>query len=96
MRRYYALLLTRGGGVQLVKSLDGERVLAAAEFDWELGESHHLSIDVAGNRIVGFVDGKPLVEVLDEDRPLNSGGIGVVLTEGRMATHEVRVGPGTV
>jgi len=93
MKRYYALLLKRGGGIQLVKALDGEHVLAETRFAWELGESHALALEVTGNRITGLVDGSEVLSIEDEDHPLTGGGIGLILTEGRMATHEVSVGP---
>ena len=93
MKRYYALLLVRGGGIRLVKALDGESVLAEAPFEWQLGESHALALEVVGNRLVGFVDGNIVVDVEDTDRPLTGGAIALILTEGRMATHEVRVRP---
>jgi hypothetical protein len=93
MKRYYALLLKRGGGVQLVKALDGEQILAEAPFDWALGETHALALEVSGRRLKGFVDGNLAVEFEDYSRPLNNGGIALVLTEGRMATNEVAVHP---
>ncbi|MDR3690485.1 MAG: ADP-ribosylglycohydrolase family protein [Fimbriimonas sp.] len=93
MKRYYALELVRGGGVRLVKALDGEELLQEALFEWELGETHLLRLQVVGNDLVGIVDGKRLLEASDWDRPLLRGGIALVLKEGRMSTDEVRVGP---
>ena len=93
MRRYYALELVRGGGIRLVKSLDGDSILAESRFDWCLGETHSLAMEVSENRIVGFVDGAKIVEVEDTHRPLTGGGIALILSEGRMATTEVRIGP---
>jgi len=93
MRRWYGLLLYRDGFVRLVKSLDGERVLAETPFAWELGDAHELSLEVVGSKLVGRVNGQVVIEAIDEDRPLDGGGIALVLTEGRMATDSVRVEP---
>ncbi len=93
MRRYYALKLVREGGIQLIKALDGTTVLAEASIDWELGETHHLALEVAGNHIKGFLNGTQVVEYRDIHHPLLGGGIALILTEGRMATDEVRVSP---
>lgn len=93
MRRYYALLLVRGGGVQLVKALEGDTVLAEAPFGWELGETHALALEVASDKMRGYVDGELLLEYEDRDKPFSGGGIALILTEGRMATHEVNVRP---
>ena len=39
------------------------------------------------------VDGVPLFDVQDNDRPLSDGAIALVIEEGRMATEAVTVGP---
>jgi hypothetical protein len=95
MKRYYALVLKRGGGVQLVKALDGNHVLAESDFPWELGETHSLALEVVGNRLIGFVDGVMKFNCEDTTQPLTGGGIGFVLTEGRMAADIIRVRPGS-
>jgi len=93
MKRYYALVLKRGGGVRLVKALDGELVLTEAPFSWELGETHHLALQVEGNHLAGFLNGEKVLEYQDDLRPLTAGGVALILTEGRMATQEVKVSP---
>jgi len=93
MKRYYALVLVRGGGVRLIKALDGVSVMAEASFTWQLGETHELAIEVCGSCIKGFVNGQLTLEVEDNDCPLTGGGVALILTEGRMATTEVRVHP---
>jgi hypothetical protein len=91
MRRFYALLLTEGK-VQLVKALDGDKVLAEAPLDWRFGGDYELRLSVQGETITGSVDGRELVRAVDSDRPLRGGGIALVIEEGRMSTEEVRVG----
>jgi len=57
MRRYYALLLTAGGGVQLVKMHDGKTVLAEKHTGWQPYQKQNLALRVAGERLVGLVKG---------------------------------------
>jgi hypothetical protein len=93
MRRFYALLLGADGKVRLVKALDGDKTLAEAVLDWHFGIDYELRLTVQGQQIVGEVDGREVVRVVDQDRPLTGGGIALVIDEGRMSTEEVRVTP---
>ncbi len=93
MRRFYALLLDNDQTVKLVKALDGDIILGQAALAWEFGEAHRLRLDVVGNRITGFVDGKPVIQVEDQDHPLDGGGIALVVEEGRLASGPVTVRP---
>lgn len=92
MRRYYALLLVPGG-VRLLKALDGETTLAEADFAWAFGETHQLELAVADARLSGSVDGRLLFSVTDDERPLDVGGVALVITEGCVATDAVVVRP---
>jgi len=97
-RRYYALLLCNDGAdghpvARLVKALDGNTVLAEADFAWQFGETHDLSLEVVGTHLRAWVDGQQLFEVSDSDRPLTSGGVALVCEEGRTATGAVSVRP---
>jgi len=91
MKRYYALLLTRDGRVQLVRELDGRTVLADRPFAWSLGESHELALEAQDSTLRGYINGELVVEASDSS--LESGAVAFVLTEGRMASQELRVQP---
>ena len=97
MRRYYALLLCRtkeGHKVaRLIRALDGDSVLAEAEFPWEYGETHTFALKVVGNRLLGCIDNldEPLFDV--RDSKLANGGIALVVEEGRVMSDEVKVRP---
>ncbi|HEY0868015.1 MAG TPA: ADP-ribosylglycohydrolase family protein [Fimbriimonas sp.] len=91
MRRYYALVVHRGGEVRLVKALDGDTILAAAPLAWEFGRKFDLRLEVQGSSIRGFVDGEPVLTA--EDRDLVGGGIAYVLCEGRMNSQTIRISP---
>jgi len=97
MRRYYALLLSRseeGRGVaRFVRALDGDTVLAEADFPWNYGERHTFALRVEGDRLQGCIDDleQPLFDVTDSK--LESGGIALVVEEGRVMSYEVTVRP---
>jgi hypothetical protein len=93
MRRYYALLLSDGGKVRLMKALDGEAVLAEADFPWQFDVTYDLGLEVRDNRLLASIDGEEIFEVEDEDRPLVSGAVAFVCEEGRMESDVIRVQP---
>ena len=90
LRRHYALLL-RAGQVALVRSLDGEQVLAEAPFDWTFGASYALELEVVGDRLRGLVNGAELVAA--RDGALEGGGVALICAEGRVAFGGVEVRP---
>ncbi|MEL7185149.1 MAG: ADP-ribosylglycohydrolase family protein [Pseudomonadota bacterium] len=89
MTRFYALLITADQKAQLVRRCHGETVLAEAPFEWTLGQSVQMSLTVNGNAIIGTIDGGPTFEVKDDN--LDSGGIGLIIEEGRSATKKVQL-----
>jgi hypothetical protein len=93
MRRYYALLLCRPGKARLVKALDGDAVLAEADYAWQFGETHDLALEVLGSRLRAWIDGEQLFEVEDTDRPLTGGAVALICEEGRTASQAVKVQP---
>jgi hypothetical protein len=93
MRRYYALLLCRGGKARLVKALDGDAVLAEADFSWQFDLTYDLRLRVRGNRLRASIDGEGVFDVEDKDRPLTGGAVALVCEEGRAESELVRVRP---
>ncbi|MGC9346694.1 MAG: ADP-ribosylglycohydrolase family protein, partial [Anaerolineae bacterium] len=71
LKRYYALLLCREDKVRVVKSLDGETVLAETDFVWTYDRAYQLRLRVEGNQIDAWIDDQHLFEVTDENDPLN-------------------------
>ncbi len=90
-RRYYAILLTNDGMACLVKMVDEETVLAERAYEWSFGDTKKFSLGVEGNRVVAGIDGEPLFDVVDEDNPLLSGGVGFVVEEGRIMSDGIKV-----
>ena len=89
LTRWYGLLLAPGHRVQLVRKLHDEQVLEEARLEWQLGESYELTLQVAGDRLIGRVDGCVLFDVTD--RALDCGGVGLVVEEGRLAVDRIEV-----
>ena len=92
LERYYALLFSDGNRIQLIKRLDGESVLEEKDFAWDLGRQFILKLSVRGQKIEGWIDDMILFSVEDVDRPLMSGGIGLIVEEGRVGVERVSVG----
>ena len=90
LQRYYALICD-GEKVRLVKNYYGETVLAEAPVGWELGQLYELTLEVAGFRLVGHINGEKLVEATDPDRVFDGGGIGLIVEEGRVGCENVNV-----
>jgi ADP-ribosylglycohydrolase len=103
MRRYYALLL-RADRVQLVRELDGTRVLAEAPLQRrDYAEPYDLALRAVGDRITATIDG--LVSGAREgarggaivlearDGALASGAVALVCERGCLTCEAVRVGP---
>jgi hypothetical protein len=93
MRRYYALLLCDDDTVRLVKSLDGDTVLATAPLRRDFGVPHRLSLRVTGTRLHATVDDATVLEADDRDRPLDGGAVALVCERGCLSCDAVTVGP---
>ncbi len=93
MRRYYALLLCSDGQARLIKALDGEQVLAETSCPWELDRTYHLALTLRGAHLAATLDGMPLFEVEDGERPLAGGAIAMVVDEGRVEFGDVAIHP---
>lgn len=91
LRRYYALVITNENKLQLVRELDGTKVLNETDFLLELGRKYQFEIVVSGDQITASIDGKTRLNATDAT--LTGGGIGLLINEGRTATREVSVKP---
>jgi hypothetical protein len=86
--RYYALELT---GRDTVRLMRGSTVLAASPYPWTFGRTYRLSLACHADRIRAGVDGTDLFDL--HDQAYDCGGVALSVTEGRTATHDVRVTP---
>lgn len=89
LTRFYGLLLAQRNRVQLGRMLHSEEVLVDADFEWNLGETYELTLQVDGDRLIGKVDGATLIEVTDT--ALDCGAVGLVIEEGRLGVERVEV-----
>ena len=89
MRRFYAVRLARDGlntTLQLIKMLNEVTVLAETSFAWELGETYELSLSVDGDKLLAQAGD---VRLEGNDSALGSGGVALMIEEGRTATQTV-------
>ncbi len=74
---FYHLRFHAGTGLQLYKWVGGSAELITEVFDTpiEAEKWYDLTVIVAGNRIIGYLDGKMMIDV--EDDSLNTGAVGM-------------------
>ena len=88
----YALVLCDDGKARLIKELDGRTELAAKEFAWDWDMDYEMSLETVGENLVARIDGDVVFEYSDTDRPLSTGSVALVCTEGRVDFQDVSVG----
>lgn len=91
LRRHYSLRLDPSGHVSLIKTSDGEVILATAVCLWVLGTPRELAISAHGDWIRGFVDGNLLLEA--KDSTLGGGAAGFLLNQGGIIVQSAEVHP---
>jgi hypothetical protein len=93
LTRYYSLELADRSTARLVRRWDQEvTLLASADLGWEFGRRYQLTLQVDGDTLTAAVDGAELFHVTDDGPGPDSGGIALLVTEGRTATERVSVG----
>lgn len=90
LKRFYAMLVTQDKKVQLVRFFDEETVLAEAPFDWTLGDTLDMTLNVQGDTITGSINGAQVLEA--KDTKLAAGAAGLIVEEGRSGTQTFSVG----
>ncbi|KAF2163216.1 hypothetical protein M409DRAFT_57520 [Zasmidium cellare ATCC 36951] len=91
LNRWYAVML-RPGGIAIVKAFDEKRIdLATADFDWRVVLPYDLGLEVQGEKLKGYVNGKLVLEASDSQ--YESGGIGLTVNDGSIMVNEVEIGP---
>ena len=93
LERGYLLELEGRRRVRLVKRWHGETELAGIPFTWEYGTTYNLALEVRGPVIRGWVDGRLMADVVDDDSGLRDGSIALTVRNGRTATAAVSVTP---
>ncbi|MCC7358561.1 MAG: ADP-ribosylglycohydrolase family protein [Anaerolineales bacterium] len=93
LERYYALRLAPDAKLQLIKRLDGQRVLAERPCAWRFGETYQLALSVSGPRLTAWCQDQVVFDLEDADQPLLAGAIALVVEAGRTSTQQVTVRP---
>jgi len=94
LRRYYALLLRRGGKLELVRFVGKETVLASADVEWEFDAPRKLTLTACDGEVRGTLDGATALTAKDEDAALATGAVALVCENGRAGFGPVTVEPG--
>lgn len=93
MKRYYAMLVERET-TKIVRAFEGQdTVLAEVDSGWEFGRPYELNLQVEGNRLIGSIDGKVVIEAEDPDNMYTGGGIALISEVGRIGCDHVEVRP---
>jgi ADP-ribosylglycohydrolase len=93
LERGYLLELVGRHRIRLVKRWHGETELVSSSFAWEYGTTYALAVEVCGPAVRGWVDGRLVADVIDEDARLRDGAVALTVRNGRTATTAVTVGP---
>jgi hypothetical protein len=93
LQRFYALVLCTDGAARLIKSLDGDHILAQCPFPWQFTKPCNFALRVQGAEIIASIDTKPLFTVTDARQPLLGGGIALLCDQGRVGSGPVSVRP---
>jgi hypothetical protein len=92
-QRSYALSLAPGGRVAFEKNWQGYDEVASAPFDWELQRKYTLAVEIAGSKMVGFVNGERVLEWEDADKPWTNGCVGLGVKNGRTLFQSISLRP---
>ena len=93
LTRYYALLLSPGNKVQLIKQREDRTILAEAGFAWAFGQTVELSLSIEGKRLTARANGRDLFTVEDTSHPLDGGAFALVVEAGCVESAAVRIAP---
>ncbi|MBC8063796.1 MAG: ADP-ribosylglycohydrolase family protein, partial [Chlorobia bacterium] len=93
LRRYYAVVFAGPGELRIVKALDGRSTLAQTSFPWEPFQDYMVEVEVRGNEIRAWIDGRLKLTAVDLDRPLLEGAFGIVVESGCVGAGTPRISP---
>ena len=94
LKRYYAIRVTRGNRLEIVRQRDGEStVLAAADFPFVLDERIPFRVTTKGAKIDATVGEISLQALDDTVEALRDGGFGLIVNEGALSCDSITVSP---
>jgi hypothetical protein len=80
--RSYALVLSGGNKLRLMKNSNAYRVLCETDFIWRHGASYRFTVKVCGNKLTAVYNGKELLNYMDNDLPYLNGAVGASVRDG--------------
>lgn len=92
LRRFYALILTDVGEVELIKVFGQREVLASAPFQWKTYQPYSLCIEAKGSMLTAYIDGAQVLHANDSDESFAWGGAAFVVEEGCMGSEGMKLG----
>ena len=93
LRRYVALVLGDDQHVRLVQATGERVVLAEAPFAWQVDAPYAFELTVAGDDLVGRIDGTVVLRATGIGPELAGGGVALVVEEGSITAEAVSVRP---
>jgi len=72
----------------LMKNENGYRILGEIDFSWEPNQSYTIKVKAHGNRLIVWVDGRELIDYIDQHRPYLTGGIGLSVRGGSRCGYQ--------
>ena len=91
LKRYYSLELTALNKLRIAKMYYELETLKEIDFNFEFFTDYKLTLEVKGNKIKGYLDGKLIIEAEDNNNILINGGAGIVTEDGTMCTDEINI-----
>jgi len=91
--RCYAFLLTSSQTARIVRRFGETEVLAETHFEWEFEQPYQITLEVHGNEIAGWVNGKEILRIADIAGYLTDGGFAFVCEEGLITSDEITIKP---
>ena len=89
LQRYYALEVSSGNKLRLIKMLDGLHILKEIDTEMVFQKDYDLSLKVDGSNLKGYLNDKLVLEFDDLNNTLTNGGIGFVVESGTQSTNEI-------
>ena len=91
LKRYYSLELTSDKKLKINKMEYELKTLKEIDFDLEFFKDYNLKFKVKGNHLQGFVDGKLMIEVEDNENSFEQGMIGFITENGAIQSESISI-----
>lgn len=93
LRRYYSVVFAAPGEFRIDKALNGVSTLARTSFPWEPFTDYFVEVEVRGNEIRAWIDGRLRLTASDLDNPLQGGAFGFIVESGCVGAGVASISP---